>query len=221
MQFGARPSPASLSARQSTAGGRSYLLPDKPSPEQLQQVLAGDAGIHPTLEVVAGKTDHWLHVLHRVKAGRDVFFIANQNHLGDPRPFRFRIKAAGEPECWDAMRNEISAIPFRRIDGSTVEMDVTLEPLESMLLVFQEKRRALPMRQTSGTKSDRQPIPLVREAIPAPPTLEASPWDGCSWVWYPEGNPAKTAPRWKLLSPRHCDPSARMENQSRPFHVVC
>jgi hypothetical protein len=180
--------------KQTAAGGRSYLLPEKPSPEQLQQVLAGDAGIHPSLEVVTGKTDHWLHVLHRVKAGRDVFFIANQNHLGDPRPFRFRIKAAGEPECWDAMRNEISAIDYRRIDKNTVEIDTILEPSESLLLVFQAKRRPLPMRLTNSTQPTRQPILLTREPLPAPAIPEASAWDRCSWVWYPEGSPAKTAP---------------------------
>ncbi len=142
--------------KRSAAGGRSYLLPDRPSPEQLQQVLANDGGIRPTLEVVAGKTDHWLHVLHRVKEGRDVFFIANQNHLGDPRPFRFRINAAGVPECWDAMRNEISAIPCRRIDARTVEIDLTLEPLESVLLVFQDQDRHLPTRIGSGMKPARE-----------------------------------------------------------------
>ena len=45
--------------------------------------------------MLEGETDHWLHVLHRVKAGRDVFFIANQNHQGEPRTFRFRITADG------------------------------------------------------------------------------------------------------------------------------
>src|ERR1019366_2405687 len=93
------------------------LLPAQPTPEQLQQVLMVDAGIHPTLEVLAGATDHWLHALHRVKEGRDVFFIANQNHQGEPRTFRFRITAEGVPECWDAMRNEITAVPFTRTGG--------------------------------------------------------------------------------------------------------
>lgn len=178
----------------SAGGGRSYLLPEKPSPEQLQQVLAGDAGIHPTLEVVQGRTDHWLHVLHRVKAGRDVFFIANQNHLGDPRPFRFRLKAAGEPECWDAMRNEIYRLPYSRIDEGTVEIDVVLEPLESMLLVFQQNRRPLPGPPGRDRKSLRT-FSLVREPLPAPAlTTEPSPWDACSWLWYPEGSPEKSAP---------------------------
>jgi hypothetical protein len=107
--------------RTSAAGGRSYFLPENPTPEQLQQVLAEDAGIRPTLEILEGQHDHWLHVLHRVRDGRDVFFIANQNHLGDPRAFRFRITADGVPECWDAMRNEISAVPYTR-NGRQIEL---------------------------------------------------------------------------------------------------
>ena len=51
--------------------------------------LTGDAGIHADLEVLSGATDHWLHVLHRVKEGRDVFFIANQNHQGEPAHLPF------------------------------------------------------------------------------------------------------------------------------------
>ena len=65
------PAPGLSLCKASTGGGRSYLLPAQPTPEQLQQVMAGDAGVRPTLEVLAGATDHWLHVLHRVKAGRD------------------------------------------------------------------------------------------------------------------------------------------------------
>ena len=56
------PTPGLGVCKTSPAGGRSYLLPDRPTPEQLQQVLAGDAGVHPTFEVLEGKTDHWLHV---------------------------------------------------------------------------------------------------------------------------------------------------------------
>jgi hypothetical protein len=179
--------------KQSANGGRSYLLPAKPTPEQLQQVFAKDAGIHPTLEVIKGKIDHWLHVLHRVKSGRDVFFVANQNHEGSSRSFRFRVHAKGEPECWDAMRNEISAVNYRRIDSNTVEIDMVLEPLESVLLVFQNKRRALPLRTADNPPKSGKAIELVREATPQTAKMMTSPWDACSWVWYPEGNPAVDA----------------------------
>jgi hypothetical protein len=155
------------------AGGRSYLLPARPTPEELQQVLAGDAGIHPTLEVIQGKTDHWLHVLHRVKTGRDLFFVINQNHLGEPRPFRFRMTASGVPECWDAMRNELTAVPFTR-EGGQVEVGLTLEPNESVLLVFQPETRPLLPRREPGSVVARTILSVQREATTAqvePPSI--------------------------------------------------
>jgi len=186
--------------RTSAAGGRSYLLPQQPTPEELQQVLAGDAAVHPTLEVVDGRTDHWLHVLHRVRAGRDVFFLTNQNHRGQARRFRLRLTARGEPECWDAMRNEITAVPGERT-GDQVELTLTLQPNESVLLVFQPRRRDLPLRWEPGTEPEHQVIPVHRKAVlerPAPVPGAASSagqvLEGCSWVWYPEGDPAQSAP---------------------------
>jgi len=184
------------------AGGRAYLLPEKPTPEEIQGVLAGEAGVHPTLEVLEGKTEHWLHVLHRVKAGRDVFFITNQNHLGDARRFRFRITAAGEPECWDPMRNDITTLPCQR-DGQQVELALTLEPNESVLLVFEPKKRALPQRLEAGGKPSSEPIPVLRMAATEPPSQTVTParkkseqpsFEACSWVWFPEGDPTVSAP---------------------------
>ncbi len=123
--------------RTNAARGRAYFLPEKPTPEQIQQVLTGDAGIRPTLEVLDGETDDWLHVLHRVKAGRDVFLICNQQHEGATKRFRFRARAAGTPECWDAMRNQVTSLVFHRPDDEHVDFCLTLEPLESVLIVFQ------------------------------------------------------------------------------------
>ena len=186
--------------RTSAAGGRSYLLPENPAPELLHQVLAEDAGIRPTLEILEGQSDHWLHVLHRVRDGRDLFFIANQNHLGDPRSFRFRITAEGVPECWDAMRNEISAVPYTR-HGRQIELRLTFEPNESVLLVFQPEPRELPPRITAGSPPSGIVIPLTRDPVSPPPepTLKdesplAQLFKQTSWVWYPEGAPAESAP---------------------------
>ncbi|MBI5385436.1 MAG: hypothetical protein HZA90_12225 [Verrucomicrobia bacterium] len=212
--------------KKSAAGGRSYLLPEKPTPEQLQQVLAGDAGIHPTLEVVEGKTDHWLHVLHRVKAGRDVFFIANQNHLGEARRFRFRITADGEPECWDAMRNEISAVPFKRV-GQQVELALTMEPNESVLLVFQPTKRPLPLRLEAGDTQPRTTLAVTRDPTPPrdEPVLEGVPksalaFEGCSWVWYPEGKPAQDAPAGTRYFRKQIDLPAGRKVKKATFAVT-
>jgi len=185
----------------STGGGRSYFLPEKPTPEQLQQVLTKDAGIHPTLEVLEGETNHWLHVLHRVKDGRDVFLVCNQNHEGNARKFTFRVRAVGEPECWDAMHGEITSVPFERVAAGTVDVRLTLEPLESVLLVFQPKKIARLARITAATKPAGKPIPVTRveaspsEAVPkTPETLKELSFGNCPWVWFPEGDPRQSAP---------------------------
>ncbi|MBU0639518.1 MAG: hypothetical protein KKB50_11685, partial [Planctomycetes bacterium] len=185
------------------AGGRSYLLPEKPTPEQLKQALAGDAGVHPTLEVVEGQTDNWLHVLHRVKAGRDMFFITNQDHLGEAKRFRVRVTAAGVPECWDPVRGEITAVKYERV-GQNAEVALTMQPNECLLLVFQTKQRTLPMRFESDTDSVAWTISIVRD--PSPPAPPAAPEAAlklaeavrkCAWIWYPEGDPARSAPPGK------------------------
>lgn len=204
--WGGSVEPGLKACRTNNAGGRSYFLPEKPSPEQIRQTLTGDAKIRPTLEVVQGETADWLHVLHRVKAGRDVFFIANQHHDGPAKPFRFRVSAAGVPEVWDAMSGASASIPFETVADGIVEFNLTLEPLESVLLVFQPAARELPRRIEAATKPAQAPIEVQRLATPpelvrpsAPQVsqqkkAEPSPLQGGAWVWYPEGNPAQSAP---------------------------
>jgi hypothetical protein len=156
------------------AGGRSYFLPESPKIEEVTAAMK-DGGVHPALEVLDGKTDGWLHILHRVKNDRDVFLVVNQNHLGSPRRFKFRATAAGEPELWDAMRNEISAVPYERINDHEVEFTLTMEPNESTLVVFQPTKSARPMRLEPDTKPIHEPIVIVRDANPATAPLVPDP----------------------------------------------
>ena len=106
----------------------------------------------------------------------------------------------GVPECWDAMRNEITAVPFSR-KGKQVELSLTMEPNESVLLVFQPKKRALPPRREPGSSAGRKTIVVTRDPTPAQaeplPPIGSAPalaLKGCSWTWYPEGDPAQAAP---------------------------
>ncbi len=171
--WGPNAGPGMNCCRTSAAGGRSYLLKEKPTSAELQRVLA-DARIRPGLEVLAGETGGWLHVLHRVKAGQDVFLVCNQNHQGAARQFRFRATAAGVPECWDAVRNEITAIPFRRTGESQVEFSLAMQPLESVLIVFRPQKIGRPPRIEAGMKPVRESIRLARDANPPAPKLP--PW---------------------------------------------
>jgi hypothetical protein len=169
----------------SLAGGRSYFLPEQPTVRQIQHVLSSDAGIHPDLQVIDGDTNQWLHVLHRVKTGRDVFLVCNQNHQGKARRFTFRARADGVPECWDPMRNEIMRIPFRA-RGELKEFALTLEPLESVLLVFQEKARPIRNRFADDSLPRGVRVPVVRDlavkkagdTLSGQPPLGRSPGDG-------------------------------------------
>ncbi len=193
------PKPGLEVRKTNKAGGRSYLLPLEPTPEQLQQVLAGDAGIHPTLEVLEGDTNHWLHVLHRFKSGCDIFFVCNQDVQSGPKKFRFKIKTKGHPECWDAVRNEIRSIPYIH-DGEHVKLSLTLESNDSALIVCRPKKRELPMMiQDSSIKAVRS-ISIVRDETPeqpvAVPEMEAGASKAiadCKWVWYPQEEPAVRA----------------------------
>jgi hypothetical protein len=175
--------PGLTACNTNAAGGRSYLLSHTPTPDEATKALA-DAGVHPSLEVLEGKTDGWLHVLHRVKDGRDVMFVANQNHLGAARTFKFRATAAGEPELWDPMRNEITAIPFRQSGDPQVEFSLSLEPLETALLVFQPTKTARPMRIEAGMKTAHEPIVMARD--PNPPAKPLVP--------KPKGRPVTLSP---------------------------
>lgn len=164
--WGKEPAVGTTPCRTSTTGGRSYFLPEKTSVRQLQQVLA-DADIAPSLEVLAGETDGWLHALHRVKEGQDVFLICNQNHEGKARQFKFRAMASGLPECWDAVRNEITSISFERVGDHSVEFSLDLEPLESALVVFQKRQQTRPSRLAPDSEPIREPIVLTRLPNPA------------------------------------------------------
>ena len=226
--------PGLAACKTSAAGGRSYFLPAKPTPEQLQQALAQDAGVRPALEVVKGDTGGWLHVLHRVKDGCDVFLVCNQNHTGEARAFTFRVTAAGEPECWDAMRNEVTSVPCRRIGAGQVEVDLTLEPSESAALVFQKEKRARPVRLAPSAQPAREAIRVVRGATPPErvipskppaPSVAADPDEqllpGCEWVWGPEGSPVRAAPPGTQYFRGTCALPAVGEIKSARFIGTC
>ncbi len=200
--WGANPDSGLKLCQSNSAGGRSYFLPAEPTPEQIQQVLTADAGIHPTLEVLSGETDHWLHVLHRVKLDRDVFLICNMQHEGKTKEFRLRAHAQGVPECWDAMRNEITSLSFERIDNQTVDFSLRLEPLESVLIVFQPQAIERPLRPRPDDASGKKMLMVKREKYSVPelkiPEREETkpilPLKECHWVWYNEGEPRSAAP---------------------------
>jgi hypothetical protein len=173
--WGDSPVAGSKACQTNPQGGRAYFLPEKPTVAEITAALTQDAGIATTLQVVKGDTGNWLHVLHRVKADCDTFLVCNQNHTGDVRSLTFRIDAAGEPECWDALRNELTSLPYKRLGPKQVEVDLSLEPSESVVLVFQKEKRQLPRRLDGTLKPLCEPIRVVRGETPASLIIPSAP----------------------------------------------
>jgi hypothetical protein len=162
--WGAGAKISSKACKTSNAGGRSYFLPEKPDVAAINATLADDASILPVIEVLEGETNNWLHVLHRVKDNKDIFFICNQDHVNKAKTFRLKITADGFPEIWDAMRNEINSIPFKR-NGKSVELSLVLEPSESALLVFNKQQRDLPGRITDAEIIAGKSISVIAQQV--------------------------------------------------------
>ncbi|MCP4640826.1 MAG: hypothetical protein GY851_10350 [bacterium] len=177
----------------SPAGGRAYLMSGTPTPEDLTAMLAGDANVQPVIEVLEGDTGHWLHALHRVKDGRDVFLVCNQDHKGEAKQFRLRANVAGTPECWDAMRNTFTALKtFGQGDDGT-EFALTLEPNESVVIVFRDESISRPPRIDGEREPLRPAVAVKRSRAADAPVVVSISLRNTSWVWYSEGKPGRLA----------------------------
>lgn len=165
--WGDSPRQGAAVCRISPAGGRSYFLPEKPDPAMIEAVLRDDAGIPPVVRLLKGETNGWLHVLHRVKDGSDVYFLCNQDHLRPAKTFHLAFKAAGYPEIWDPMRNAVQSVPFTR-EGDQVQLNLTFEPMESVLVIFNKTRRTLPPRLARADLATAATIPVAGGPVPPP-----------------------------------------------------
>lgn len=165
--WGPSPPPALTAARVNAAGGRAYFLPAQPTAADLRAVLLDDAALPLPLRLVGGETRDWLHAVHRNLGGRDVFFLANQDVQGPARDFTFRVAAAGDPETWDALRDEITTPRWRRAAADTVEVTLALEPGESVFLVMAPEGGTVrpPRRDAVAAGTSRSVFELVREPV--------------------------------------------------------
>ncbi len=198
--WGKTPSKGTSVKRTSSEGGRSYYLPETPSPDQVHETLVEDAGVHPTMEVIDGETNDWLHVLHRRKRGHDLFFITNQNTGGGERSFRLKFHANGTPELWDPMRGTIRSVSHEPVREGVTTLSVDLAPMESKVVVFQRNERDLPSRITEETPTVHDAVPVMEKTFKsddhrAPNKKEKRAelvpgsdlsLEGCSWMWHPD-----------------------------------
>ena len=134
--WGADAQPGLNACRTNRKGGRTYFIAEQPVPGEIATVLAA-AGVPPVMQVLAGETGGRVHALRRVdREEREVLLVANQNTNQVSRPLSLKVPGVkGAPEIWDAMRNEITSVPWKQ-EADGVAFDLTLEPFESVLVRF-------------------------------------------------------------------------------------
>ena len=141
-------------------GGTSAFLGENPSADEWRAALTAAPS---SIQIVKGDGARWVHALHRVKEGRDLFLICSQHMAGGARTMTFELAAKGEPERWDPMRNEITQVPYRRTSPDKVQIDLTLEQMESVLIICNPTKRTLPLRFEDTPMSALQPIAVERK----------------------------------------------------------
>jgi hypothetical protein len=70
------------------------------------------------------------------------------------------------------MRNDIQSVPFTR-EGDRVRLSLTLEPMESVLVVFNQTRRPTPPRLTRESLTSALVIPVTGGPVPPPESARA------------------------------------------------
>ncbi|MCE5266305.1 MAG: hypothetical protein LLG00_00260, partial [Planctomycetaceae bacterium] len=130
---------------------------------ELRAALGIDAGC--TIEPPTPASGGWLHILHRRKLERDIFLVTNQTHQGTATRCTFH-NVTERPDCWDPVRNEITVPQIRRASGRALNVTISLEPLETVLLVFQPEKSTRSPRIEPDTKPIRESIAIVRDGNP-------------------------------------------------------
>ena len=72
---------------------------------------------------------------HRTMKNADIYFISNQSGRRVTEPVSFRV-AGRSPELWQAVTGERREAPVWQQQGDRTEVMLTLEPLESVFVVF-------------------------------------------------------------------------------------
>ena len=158
--------------------------------------------VAPIVRVLSGETDGWVHALRRVdREGLDVLLIVNQNTNQTARLLSLKVPGVkGAPQIWDAMRNEITAVPWRQ-EADCVLFDLTLEPSESVLVRFGGKGTHPPRLRASLSPLTAFDVSLDASAAPVVyPVPEKGQKSPCAGVAF-QGE--MVIPEWALKPSLH------------------
>lgn len=161
--FGQPAQQAPLWENRATGGGRgvlarrvSYL------PHALEATgLASDLTLYPR------STD--IRYIHRVKDGRDVFFVTNES-VTATYSGSVSLAAAGEPDVWDALSGTAAPAPIFEHQGQRVLLPIRLAPYQGTLVVLGPATAKLHVARTNlaGIRSIEREGDTVRVTGLAP-----------------------------------------------------
>ncbi len=93
---------------------------------------------------------------HRTMKNADIYFISNQSGKRIVEPVSFRV-AGRIPEFWQAVTGERREAPVWQQQGKRTEVMMTLEPLESVFVVFAKPVGQSPCdRRAAATETTRE-----------------------------------------------------------------
>ena len=93
---------------------------------------------------------------HRTMKNADIYFISNQSGKRIVEPVSFRV-AGRIPELWQAVTGERREAPVWQQQGKRTEVMMTLEPLESVFVVFAKPVGQSPCdRRAAATETTRE-----------------------------------------------------------------
>jgi hypothetical protein len=192
--FGEPADGAALWSHLTAGGGKGYYARRV---GQLPYLLA-DSGLTSDLVLYPRSPD--IRYIHRVKEGRDVFFITTESVRAGYDGV-VSLEAQGAPQVWNALTGETAPAPSYQRVGSRVLLPLRLAPYESLAVVFDRAPEALHVGLTDLTVIEsvfRDPAGGVRVIGTAPAgSTSATAWaqDG-SHVWRGRAPvPAHPAPR--------------------------
>jgi hypothetical protein len=106
-------------------------------------------GLQPAVEISA--PNPLLYQIHQRLAGRDIFFFANLNPV-KPASFTGRFATGAKtPWVWNPETGERNVYPYGEAKN---ELEISLKPRESLLLVFEPKLTGKPKAQPVVDASD-------------------------------------------------------------------
>lgn len=111
-----------------------------------------------------GAKDSLLYI-HRKLADQDIYFVSNQSSSRVDVNAQFRLSGK-QPQLWDPVTGNIRPLPQYSNENALTRMPLSLEPLESVFVVFNDVVAAANVRPASNTENF--PKPQKRSTINTP-----------------------------------------------------